>query len=80
MAFDLEIKYKDGFSIPDAMNRLYFNQVDDERNLVDYSSPNLDESCIHFAEQKLIPFEELRSECECDEFAKRIIRGSNDGE
>ena len=76
MDFDYEIKYKEGSSIPhaDAMSRLNFDKDDNECNLVDYSSSNLDEFCVHYAEHKLIPFEELRSECERDELAKRIIR------
>ena len=67
MAFDYEIKYKEGSSIlhADAMSRLNFDKDDDECNLVDYLSSNLDELCVHFAEHELIPFEELRSECEC---------------
>ena len=82
MAFDYEIKYKQGSSIPhaDAMSRLNFDKDDDQCNLVDYSSSNLDEFCVHFAEHKLIPFEELRSECERDELAKRIIRRVIDGD
>ena len=82
MAFDYEIKYKEDSSIPhaDAMSRLKFDKDDDECNLVDYSSSNLDEFCVHFAELKLIPFEELRSECERDELAKRIIRRVIDGD
>ena len=82
MAFDYEIKYKKGSSIPhvDAMSRLIFDKDDDECSLVDYSSSNLDEFCVHFAEHKLIPFEELRSECERDELAKRIIRRVIDGD
>ena len=56
------------------MSRLNFDRVDDECNLADYLSSKLDEFCIHFAEHELIPFEELRSECERDELAKRIIR------
>ena len=82
MAFDYEIKYKGGSSIPyaDAMSRLNFDKDDDECNLVDYSSSNLDEFCVHYAEHKLIPFEELRSECERDELARRIIRRVIDGD
>ena len=82
MAFDYEIKYKEGSSIPhaDAMSRLKFDNDDDECNLVDYSSSNFDEFCVHYAEHKLIPFEELRSECERDELAKRIIRRVIDGD
>ena len=57
------------------MRRLNSDQDDDDEcNVVDYTSPNLDEVCVHFAEHNLIPFEELRSECERDEWAKRIIR------
>ena len=82
MAFDYEIKYKEGSSIPhaDAMSRLNFDKDDDECNLVDYSSSNLDEFCVHFAEHKLIPFEELRSECERNELAKQVIRRIIDGD
>ena len=82
MAFDYEIKYKECSSIPhaDAMSRLKFDKDDDECNLVDYSSSNFDEFCVHYAEHKLIPFEELRSECERDELAKRIIRRVIDGD
>ena len=82
MAFDYEIKYKEGSSIPhaDAMITLNCDKDDDECNLVDYLSSNLDEFCVHFAEHKLIPFEELRSECERDELAKQIIRGVIDGD
>ena len=76
MAFDYEIKYKEVSSIPhaDAMSRLNLDKDDDDCNLVDYLSSNLDEFCVHFAEHKLIPFKELRSECERDELAKQIIR------
>ena len=82
MGFDYEIEYKEGSSIPlaDAMSRLNFNRDDNERNLVDYVSSILDEFCVRFAEYKLIPFEELRSECERDELAKRIIRRVIDGD
>ena len=82
MAFVHENKYEEGSSIPhaDAMSRLNFDQDDDECNLVDYLSPNLDEFCVHFAEHKLIPFEELKSECERGEFAKRHIRRVIDGD
>ena len=82
MAFDCEIKYKGGSSIPhaDAMRRLNFDRNDDECNLVDYLSSKLDEFCVHFAEHKLILFEELRSECERDELAKRFIRRVIDGD
>ena len=82
MAFDYEIKYKEGSSIPhaDAMSRLTVDKDDDECNLVDYLSSNLDEFCVHFAEHKLISFEELRSECERDELAKRIIRREINGD
>ena len=64
MIFDYEIKHKEGSSIPhaDAMSRLNFDKDDDECNLVDYLCSNLDEFCVHFAEHKLILFEELRSE------------------
>ena len=82
MAFEYEIKYKEGSSIPhaDAMSRLKFDKDDDECNLVDYSSSNHDEFCVHYAEHKLIPFEALRSECEREELAKRIIRRLIDGD
>ena len=62
------------------MSRLNLDQDDDECNLVDYLSPNNDELCVHFAENKLIPFEELRSECERDELATRIMRRVIDGD
>ena len=82
MAFDYQTKCKKVSSIPhaDAMSRLNFDKDDDECNLVDYLSSNLDEFWVHFAEQKLILFEELRSECERDEMAKRIIRRVIDGD
>ena len=81
LAFDYEIKCKEGSSIlhADAMSRLDFDKDDDEYNLVDYLSSNLDEFSVHFAVHKLIPFEELRSECERDELAKRIIMRVFDG-
>ena len=56
------------------MSTLNFDQDDDECNLVDYSRLNLDEFCVLFAEQKLIPLEELRSECKRDEMVKQNIR------
>ena len=76
MAFDYEIKYKEGSSIPHAkdMSRLNFDQDDDESNLVDYLSPNDDDFCVNFAKHKLIPFEKLRREYESDELASGIIR------
>ena len=76
MAFDYEINYKEGSSIPhaDAMNRLNFDRDDNECNLVDYLSSKLDEFCVHFVDHELIPFEELTIKCERDELAKRIIR------
>ena len=82
MAFDYEIKYRGGSTIPhsDAMSRLNFDKYDDECNRVDNLSPNLDEFCVPFAEHKLILLEELRSECETDELAKRIIRRVIDGD
>ena len=82
MAFDFEIKLKEGSTIPhaDAMSRLNFDKDDDECNLVDYLSSNLDDFCVHFAEHKLIPLEELRSDCERDELVKRIIRRVIDGD
>ena len=82
MAFDFEIKHKDGSSIPhaDAMSRLNFDQDDDECNLVDYLYLNLDEFRVHFAEHKLFPIEELRSDCERDELAKQITRRVIDGD
>ena len=81
MVFDNGIKYK-GSSIPhaDDMSKLNFHRDDDECNLVDNLSSNLDEFCVHFAEHKLIQFEELRSECERNELAKRIIRRVIDGD
>ena len=82
MAFDYEIKFREGYSIPhsDALSRLNCDKDDDVCNLVDYSSSNFDEFCVHFAEHKHIPFEELSSECERDELAKRSIRGVIDGD
>ena len=76
MAFDSEIKHEEVSSIPYAvaMSRLNFDRDDDECNLVDYLSLNLDEFRVHFAEHKLIPIEELRSDCKRDELAKQIIR------
>ena len=78
MTFDYEIKYKECSSIPhaEAMSRLNFDEDDDECNLVDYLSSILDEFCDHFAEHKLIPFEELSSECERNELAigKHVLK------
>ena len=81
-AFECENKCIEGSSIPhaDAMSRLNFVQDDDVCNQVDYSSPNLDEFCNYFAEQKLIPFEELGNENERDELTKRIIKRVNNGD
>ena len=82
MSFDYEIKFKEGSSISyaDAMRTLNFDKVHDECHLFDYSSSNLDEFCVDFAEHKLIPFEELRCECEREELAMRIIRRVIDGD
>ena len=82
MAFDYEIKCKEGSSIPHArdMSRLNFDQDEDESNLVDYLSPNHDYICGNFAKQKLIPIEELRREYCSDELANRIIKGVIDGD
>ena len=59
MAFEYKIEYEEVSLVPhaDAMSRLNFDLDDDECNLVDYLSLHL-EFCVHFAEHKLIPFEE----------------------
>ena len=62
------------------MSRLNFDKDDDECNGVNYSSVNLDEFTVHFAEHKLITLEELRSECKRDELAKRKITRVIDGD
>ena len=54
MAFDYEIKNKEGSSI--SMSRLNLDKDEEECNLVDYLSSNLDEFCVHFAEHTLISF------------------------
>ena len=62
------------------MSKLSFDQGDDECNLVEYSLPNLDEICDQFVEHNLVPFKELRSECEREELAKRNIKRKIYGE
>ena len=62
------------------MSKLSCDQDDDECNLADYPSPNLDELGFNFAQHKPIPFEELRSECSFSEMAKQIIRRVTNGD
>ena len=61
------------------MSRLKFDQANEECNVINYSSPNFNEICFHLVEHQLIPFDELRSICERDELAERIIRRVIDG-
>ena len=50
LAFGYEITHEEHSSIPHANAISRLNQDDDESKLVEYSSPNLDELRVHFAE------------------------------
>ena len=81
MAFDHEKKYNECSSIPhtDAMCRMNFDQDNDECNLFGNSSFNPNVLLVNFGYHNCIPFEQLRSESEREELAKRIIRRVFDG-
>ena len=69
MAFDFDVNYTSGSAIPhaDALSRLDFKTDTEER-------PRIGESAIHWANQSVIPWEQLRNETQRERLLGDVMR------